>query len=145
MINFQLRTQWSRRRSYRSPSPSAPSTSVDEVVTGHDVHDQIRVVLAQARRIYSHVVSVNHRGHTGPTCEAVRRRRSRACVWLRGYSHVCHSHFGAIQLPLERVRSVRRVLGPEGGSTDMMLYRACAAATVRPPHPSRGPGPKSIV
>ena len=49
-------------------------------VRDHDVHDENGNELARTRRLHSPGTSYDHPGLAGRTCEAVRRRRGRACV-----------------------------------------------------------------
>ena len=55
-------------------------SSVSAAVPDHDIDDENRVELGRARQQQSLVVPHDHPGRAGVTCEAVRRRRGRACV-----------------------------------------------------------------
>ena len=113
--------------------------SVTSVGREKDVDDDNGNELARTRRRHSLDTWHDHSGLPGVTCEAVRRRRGRACVaprprWASGGAGL------ALTGHSERVPLIlcARWLSPE--PTDHVRYRTCADVTVRPPKPSAGAG-----
>ena len=127
-----------------SPTTDAEgaANTVTPAVPDHDVDDENRVELGRARQRQSLVVPHDHPGLAGPSCEAVRRRRGRACVMCGTASAegIRRGWFDTIRPQCERVPLIlcARWLSPE--PTDHVRYRTCADGTVRPPKPSAGVG-----
>ena len=114
-------------------------------VCRHGVDDENGDEPARTRRRHSPGTSHDHPGLARPTCEAVRRRRGRACVAPRLRCLSGGGWLDTIRPQCERLRSVSCVLWLSPRSTGHVRYRTCARVIVWPPHPSAGVGTGSIV